>query len=77
MSSNHPNLVKGYERAKRYWLISLVPVAIFIVYTQIMQGHEMITDSEGFREKIDNSWFNQTFDQTIDYWFGDFFDSEN
>jgi hypothetical protein len=61
ITSNHPIFIQGYDRAKRYWFISLVPVVIFIVYTQIMQGHEMITDPEGFREKIDNYWFNQWF----------------
>ena len=58
ISSNHPNLLKGYARAKRYWLISLVPVAFFIIYGQFSQGHEMLTDPEGFREKIDNARFN-------------------
>ena len=61
ISSNHPNLIKGYERAKRYWLISLVPVAFFIIYGQLSQGHEMLTDPEGFREKIDNAWYNRWF----------------
>ena len=61
ISSNHPNLLKGYTRAKRYWLISLVPVAFFIIYGQFLQGHEMLTDPEGFREKIDNAWFNREF----------------
>jgi hypothetical protein len=55
--SNHPSIIKSYEKAKRYWLISLVPVAIFMIYGQISQGHEILTDPDGFREKVDNAWY--------------------
>jgi hypothetical protein len=69
ISTSYPSLISGYDRAKRYWFISLVPIVILIAYIQVMQGHEMLTDPEGFREKIDNAWFNR--------WFTEFFGNGN
>lgn len=67
ISLNYPNLLKGYERSRKYWLISLIPVAILIVYGQISMGYEIVTDREGFSEKIENSWYNR--------WFHEYFGS--
>ena len=61
ISVNYPNLMKGYERSRKYWLLSLIPVAIFVVYGQFSIGHEMITDPEGFSEKVENAWYNRLF----------------
>jgi hypothetical protein len=69
VTAKYPDLIVGYDKAKRYWYISLIPIAVLFVYGQIMQGHEMLTDLEGFREKIDNAWFNR--------WFREFFGNGN
>ena len=67
--ANYPGLIDGYNRVKRYWFISLVPVVVLVGYQEIIQAHEMITDPEGFREKVSN--------QPINQWFRELFNNEN
>lgn len=62
LSFHHPGLIEDYKQARKYWLISLIPIAVLLAYSQIQQAHEMLTDPDGFREKVENAWFMEYFD---------------